>query len=365
MDVPSSWRIHLRLHLPPVDGWRSNSKERMTRPADFLGSSTILGLTLLVFSVGFPPLDDLTTISLPLHMLQHVLIALSGFFLGHALSQQKKFPVTQRATVQSTSFLVATILLIFWHLPPSWDLAVANPAVHAAEHISFLLIGILIGLVLTKVSDNSKIGILSVGLFGQLVYGILLVSNNRIYPFYGLQEQNSLGLTMLLVGPFYSTGVLILTARYRAWFSEDTSIWARPISETRRARIRWKPVLSLLISISLIVTLTSYYALALESVETAQRPSRDTATVYLLETPISWQFSPQNLTVVISINNTVSWVSKSVFYDTVTSNSGLFNSGPIQPGHTFTYTFTQPGVYDYRCIYHPWMTGSVTVLSGN
>jgi plastocyanin len=32
------------------------------------------------------------------------------------------------------------------------------------------------------------------------------------------------------------------------------------------------------------------------------------------------------------------------------------------PNSKFTITFDNPGTYDYVCLFHPWMTGSVKVL---
>jgi len=84
--------------------------------------------------------------------------------------------------------------------------------------------------------------------------------------------------------------------------------------------------------------------------------------VYIVETPVTWNYSPQNITVVIGVNNTVTWVSKSISFDTITSANGLFDSGNIAPGQTYSYTFDAPGVYSYDCAYHPWMVGTVTVL---
>jgi plastocyanin len=37
------------------------------------------------------------------------------------------------------------------------------------------------------------------------------------------------------------------------------------------------------------------------------------------------------------------------------------NSGNITPGHTFEHRFAAAGTYNYHCIYHGPMTGSVTV----
>ncbi len=77
-------------------------------------------------------------------------------------------------------------------------------------------------------------------------------------------------------------------------------------------------------------------------------------------------FTPDNITVVIGVNNTVSWTNNDVSIHTVTSTtvpSGAspFDSGFLNTGATFTYTFATPGVYEYHCTIHPGMTGFVTV----
>ena len=42
-------------------------------------------------------------------------------------------------------------------------------------------------------------------------------------------------------------------------------------------------------------------------------------------------------------------------------SDGVFSSGLIISGSTFTFTFTESGTYPYICIVHPWLTGTVTV----
>ncbi len=74
-------------------------------------------------------------------------------------------------------------------------------------------------------------------------------------------------------------------------------------------------------------------------------------------------FSPDNITLVIGVNNTVTWTNNDSSIHTVTANDGSFDSGYLNPGATFTYTFTEPGVYEYHCQIHPWMIGYVTVLA--
>ncbi len=77
-------------------------------------------------------------------------------------------------------------------------------------------------------------------------------------------------------------------------------------------------------------------------------------------------FAPDKITVVIGVNNTVTWFNNDTSPHTVTSTivplgASAFDSGNMVWLTTFTYTFTVPGTYQYGCSYHPWMTGTVVV----
>jgi plastocyanin len=100
------------------------------------------------------------------------------------------------------------------------------------------------------------------------------------------------------------------------------------------------------------------------------RPTNQTAAAVVVSIPpdaynsaSGHLYSPDSITVVIGVNNTVKWTNNDTATHTVTANGGSFDSGPIAPGATFTYEFLVPGVYEYHCTYHPWMTGTVTVKS--
>ncbi len=76
-------------------------------------------------------------------------------------------------------------------------------------------------------------------------------------------------------------------------------------------------------------------------------------------------FRPEEIVVVIGVNNTVVWTnmdfSEKNAHD-VTSDDGLFYSGFIDPGESWSYTFEDPGEYAYNCGLHPeWMVGKVIV----
>ncbi len=82
----------------------------------------------------------------------------------------------------------------------------------------------------------------------------------------------------------------------------------------------------------------------------------------------SLNFSPSSVTVVIGVNNTVTWTNNDVAAHTVTSLSvpagaQSFNDGSLAPGATFSMSFTVPGTYQYHCSIHPWMTGTIVVKS--
>jgi plastocyanin len=80
-------------------------------------------------------------------------------------------------------------------------------------------------------------------------------------------------------------------------------------------------------------------------------------------------FTPDSITVVIGVNNTVTWTNNDSYPHTVTSNSApsgaSFDSGNLGPGASFTFTFTIPGTYRYSCSYHSWMTGTIVVKAGS
>jgi plastocyanin len=79
----------------------------------------------------------------------------------------------------------------------------------------------------------------------------------------------------------------------------------------------------------------------------------------------SYGYLPDSITVVIGKNNTVFWTNDDAAPHTVTSSTaGVFDSGNMNQGATYQFTFTTPGTYAYHCNYHPWMQGTVIVKSG-
>ena len=64
----------------------------------------------------------------------------------------------------------------------------------------------------------------------------------------------------------------------------------------------------------------------------------------------------------IPVGTTVTWTNTGGVIHTTTSNDGLWDSGILNTGETFSYTFTEPGTYAYRCNLHPKMLATIVVI---
>jgi len=76
-------------------------------------------------------------------------------------------------------------------------------------------------------------------------------------------------------------------------------------------------------------------------------------------------YLPPSLTV--SAGDTIKWVNVDTAAHTVTSGSpsdgpsDMFDSSLVMGNASYSFTFEKAGTYDYFCMIHPWMLGSVTV----
>jgi plastocyanin len=70
-------------------------------------------------------------------------------------------------------------------------------------------------------------------------------------------------------------------------------------------------------------------------------------------------FDPPSTTV--APGTMVTWVNNDQVPHTATANDGAFDSGTLQPGQSYSFTFDKPGTYAYHCNIHPYMTATVTV----
>ena len=99
-----------------------------------------------------------------------------------------------------------------------------------------------------------------------------------------------------------------------------------------------------------------------------------TATASLWSGPVEWTagatthniiiassgYSPDTLT--IDAGDTVVWTNTDTTDHTATDSDGGFDSFPITPGGTFSFTFTTAGPYNYSCLFQQF-SGQIVVES--
>jgi plastocyanin len=70
-------------------------------------------------------------------------------------------------------------------------------------------------------------------------------------------------------------------------------------------------------------------------------------------------FNPATITV--TAGTTIKWTNKDGVTHTVTSDTGVFDSGNMTGNATFSYSFQTAGTFQYHCTIHPSMTAKVIV----
>jgi plastocyanin len=73
----------------------------------------------------------------------------------------------------------------------------------------------------------------------------------------------------------------------------------------------------------------------------------------------NFTFAPPQLTV--KDGTTVTWRNEDDIPHMLASTSRLFKSKALDTDDSFSFTFIEPGTYEYFCSLHPRMTGTVVV----
>ncbi len=90
-----------------------------------------------------------------------------------------------------------------------------------------------------------------------------------------------------------------------------------------------------------------------------------------IDAPFYWQSEKDGSTtgdIEIFIGDTITWKNADTEFHDITSGSeingpdGIFASDPFSPGKSFTYKFSEIGVFPYYCTLHPHMSGIVNVV---
>ncbi len=97
------------------------------------------------------------------------------------------------------------------------------------------------------------------------------------------------------------------------------------------------------------------------SIQPTLTPAASTFNISIVGSSLAtFAFTPSSIQVLKG--TTINWTNTSPSTHTVTSDTGLWDSGFLAPGASFTRSFNTAGVFSYHCSIHPSMTGSITVL---
>ena len=72
-------------------------------------------------------------------------------------------------------------------------------------------------------------------------------------------------------------------------------------------------------------------------------------------------FAFQYTNMQVRAGTTVTWTNQDSAPHSVTFKNGMKDSGLLNQGQSFSYTFNTPGTYQYYCSVHPNMVATVTV----
>ena len=248
------WARHGRQALPPA------------RVACF-------GLGLLALAGALiGPLDDAADERFSLHMVQHILIVVVAaplltlgtpitalvLALPAAIRRRTTTPVLRSAAVRSAlSPTVAVVLFVVVlcgsHVPTIYDAAVANQALHDAEHLVYLCTAMLFWMSVL----GGDIGVVRLGYPARLLYIFLAItamtivgvaltmSTHPLYPYYvsaaraasysALADQHTGGAIMWTSGMF--TVVPVLAVVVLAWLAEDERRTVRAENRQQQATL--------------------------------------------------------------------------------------------------------------------------------
>lgn len=108
-----------------------------------------------------------------------------------------------------------------------------------------------------------------------------------------------------------------------------------------------------------IVGIIALLILAALSMYTPASGAARRAAVTKTITIKDFEFGPNTLT--INVGDIVTWSNRGPSAHTATALGGAFDSGNLDAGKDFSFTFTKAGTFNFTCQYHDSMAGTITV----
>lgn len=239
---------------------RDSSGQKQSSRLSAPEAISFFGGVLLLFLSLNGPLHDLSDDFLfSAHMVQHLLLTLAipplllagtpGWMLRPALRFPVVAAIARALTGPFACYVIFNLVIIAWHLPPLYNLAMADHNVHILEHLMFLVASVLMWW--PFMSQLPELPRLSYP--GQMLYSFLMsipmsvvaisivYADHVLYPAYSaaprivalspLQDQQLGGLIMWIPG-----GVIFIVIMSVVFFKWN----ARGEDSTAGAQVDWK-----------------------------------------------------------------------------------------------------------------------------
>lgn len=100
------------------------------------------------------------------------------------------------------------------------------------------------------------------------------------------------------------------------------------------------------------------FSLAAACAPSTGSPASGSAQTHIVEIS-GMAFTPSALDV--AVGDTVTWINRDVVPHTATAENGAWDSGSLGQGEEWSLVVKASGPVDYRCAFHPRMTGVVSV----
>lgn len=206
-----------------VTGWR-RLRRRRPELAPWSRISLFLAGMALVVVGAVSPLDAIAEEYLQsAHMLQHVLIAdlgvallvvaLRGPLMFFFLPRDLLGPLARARPLRgalvfllrpSVALPLWFLVLVTWHVPALYETALEHPFVHRAEHLSFVVVGLLVWTLIVdpgrhgRLSTRRRLGVVALVFWGgQMLAYALTFGFDPYYDVYTAQPERLLGLSPL------------------------------------------------------------------------------------------------------------------------------------------------------------------------
>jgi putative membrane protein len=227
---------------------------RQVRPRQ--AASFVAGLALLAVAL-VSPVDALADALLSVHMLQHLVLLVVApplllygrpglvMFLGlpassrsalGGLGARRRLRRVGRVVLNPLAVLLVTVAALWgWHLPGPYQAAVTHPALHAVEHLTFLVSALAFWALVVDPAPRRRLGygpaillVFVTMLAGAALGALITFSSTVLYPIYGagarlwgttaLADQQLAGAIMWIPpGAVYFLTVVFLALR---WFED-------------------------------------------------------------------------------------------------------------------------------------------------